>query len=182
MTKPVANPKKRGRKPGTQPVRVSRETFEAVITAYEAGSLLCDVCAEKGITVCAFNRAKERYPDLAQRLLRARTDWAYAQVEKAIKLTDRRHQVQESRTVTEGGKDGTVTATKYADDLARDKLRAEIRMKAAQLHIGQIMQAQIRLSGDKEAPIRIEQELPPLTVDQVLEIARMKYDDDADKA
>ena len=152
MTKPVANPKKRGRKPGTQPARVSRETFEAVIMAYEAGALLCDACAEKGITVFALNRVKERYPDLAARLLRARTEWAYAQVEKAIKLTDRRHQVQESRTVTEGGKDGTVTATKYADDLARDKLRAEIRMKAAQLHIGQIMKLQGDLNVTETVP------------------------------
>ena len=68
----------------------------------------------------------------------------------ANKAASRRHMVTEAiiETDNENGHSRTV---KKADDIARDKLRAEISIKSVQLVIGQV----VKLQGDKQNPIEL---------------------------
>jgi hypothetical protein len=71
------------------------------------------------------------------------------------------------------------------EDLPRGKVEAlkaaaqELARSAAN-HAPKRYGNKVSIGGDPDNPIKheVKQELPPLTVEQVLEIARMKYDED----
>ena len=82
------------------------------------------------------------------------------------------------KTMEKGGvKFAEAIEEKTIDNTQRDVAYFNALVKVNELIEGQTL----KIKGDKDEPLRIEQELPPLTAEQVLEIARMKYADD-DKA
>jgi len=78
-----------------------------------------------------------------------------------------------------------INAGLSGEDLPRGKVEAlkaaaqELARSAAN-HAPKRYGNKVSIGGDPDNPIKheVKQELPPLTVEQVLEIARMKYDED----
>jgi hypothetical protein len=151
MTKPKANPARRGAKPG-QGLKRTDELVENVLRLVSKGNSLAKACAANGVSDDSFLVWCDADPDLDRRLLRARTRWAFAKVEYANDVASNRNMVTESVTETDSGK-AVTTTTRTADDIQRDKLRADTAIKSAQLVLGQI----IKVQGDAANPLKVEQ-------------------------
>ena len=144
-----------------------------VVRHLAGGGLLIDWCEAHKISRFTVNQWRDDHPDFNARFARARDFGDEILEEMAIKAARTKDFNVERETQTIGD-NGTTSTTTKSDNVARSRLEAETYLKVVARRKG----AKIQLSGDKEAPIRIERDLPPLTAEQVLEIARMKYDDD----
>ena len=152
-----------------RPTIYSEELAQKIIDRLSQGESVRKICADADMPCRdTFNEWRKTKPEFSDRSARAMEDAAdvYEDQRKEIAL-----ELLKAGLSDENLPKGKVEALKAA---------AQEFARSAANHAPKRYGNKVSLSGDPENPIKheVKQELPPLTVEQVLEIARMKYDDE----